>query len=190
MRWLGFPGIYGLHNFPLSVQCPSLTVNYMVTLSRGSKVDNLVFMKKVYLNRRRTSAKRKRKFFASESLSCRCTWAWFKMKYSWLPSRQAMLLLFSREVVSNSLRPHGLHAERQASLSLTTSQSLLKFTTIESVMSPNHFILCLPLLFLPSILPSIRAFSSESALWMRWPKIWEFQLQHQSFQWIFRVDFF
>ena len=120
MRWLGFPGIYGLHNFPLSVQCLSFTVNYMVTLSRGSKVDNLVFMKKVYLNRR-TSAKRKRKFFASESLSCRCTWAWFKMKYSWLPSRQAMLLLFSREVVSNSVRPHGLRAECQASLSFTTS---------------------------------------------------------------------
>jgi len=189
MRWLGFPGIYGLHNFPLSVQCLSFTVNYMVTLSRGSKVDNLVFMKKVYLNRR-TSAKRKRKFFASESLSCRCTWAWFKMKYSWLPSRQAMLLLFSREVVSNSVRPHGLRAECQASLSFTTSQSLLKFMTVESVTSPNHFILCCPLLLLPSILPSIRVFSSESALWIRWPKNWEFQLQHQSFQLIFRVDFF
>ena len=86
------------------------------------------------------------KFFASESLSCRCTWAWFKMRYSWLPSCQAMLLLFSRGVVSNSPRPHGLHAARQASLSFTTSQSLLQFTSVELVMPSNHLILCHPLL--------------------------------------------
>ena len=52
-----------------------------------------------------------------------------------------------------------------------------------------HLILCHPLLLLPSVFPRIRVFSSESVLRIRWPKYWEFQLQHQSFQWIFRTDF-
>ena len=59
-------------------------------------------------------------------------------------------------------------------LSITNSQSLLKFMSNESVMSPNHLILCRPLYFLPSIFPSIRVFSNESALCMRWPKSWSF----------------
>ena len=58
----------------------------------------------------------------------------------------------------------------QASLSITNSQSLLKFMFIESVMPSNHFILCHPLLLPPSIFPSIRVFSSESVLCIRWPK--------------------
>ena len=53
----------------------------------------------------------------------------------------------------------------------------------------NHLILCRPLLLLPPIFPSIRVFSSESVLPIRWPEVLEFQLQHQSFQWIFRTDF-
>ena len=65
-------------------------------------------------------------------------------------------------------------AARQASLSITNSQSLLKLMSVESVMSPNHLILCRPLLLLPSIFPSIRVFSSESALHIRWPKYWSF----------------
>ena len=65
-------------------------------------------------------------------------------------------------------------AARQASLSITNSQSLLKVTTIESVMPSNHLILCCPLLLLPSIFPSIRVFSSESVLHIRWPKYWSF----------------
>ena len=60
----------------------------------------------------------------------------------------------------------------QASLSITNSQSLLKFTSIELVMPSNHLILCRPLLLSPSILPSIRVFSNESALLIRWPKYW------------------
>ena len=61
---------------------------------------------------------------------------------------------------------------------------------LKSVMSFYHLILCCPLLLLPSILPIIRIFSNESALCIRWPKYWSFiQLQHQSFQWTFRVDF-
>ena len=62
----------------------------------------------------------------------------------------------------------------QASLSITNSQSLLKLMSIESVMPSNHLILCHPLLLLPSIFPSIRVFSNESALRIRWPKYWSF----------------
>jgi len=65
-------------------------------------------------------------------------------------------------------------AAHQASLSYTISQSLFKLMSIESVMPSNHLILCCPLLFLPSIFPSIRVFSNESVLRMRWPKYWNF----------------
>ena len=63
-------------------------------------------------------------------------------------------------------------AARQASLSITNSQSLLKLMSIELVMPSNHLILCCPLLLLPSI--SIRVFSNESVLHIRWPKFWSF----------------
>jgi len=65
-------------------------------------------------------------------------------------------------------------AAHQASLSITNSWSLLKLTSIESVMPSNHLILCHPLLLPPSIFPSIRVFSSESLLRIRWPKYWSF----------------
>ena len=65
-------------------------------------------------------------------------------------------------------------AAHQASLSFTVSQSLLKFMFIESVMPPNHLILYHPLLLLPSIFPSVRIFSSELVLPVRWPKYWSF----------------
>ena len=65
-------------------------------------------------------------------------------------------------------------AARQASLSIANSQSLLKLMSIESVMPSSHLILCHPLLLLPSIFPSIRAFSNESALCNRWPEYWSF----------------
>ena len=65
-------------------------------------------------------------------------------------------------------------AARQASLSITNSRSLLKFMSIESVMPSNHLILCRPFLLLPSIFPSIRVFSNESALHIRRPKYWSF----------------
>ena len=64
----------------------------------------------------------------------------------------------------------------QASLSITTSQSLLKLTSIKLVMPSHHLILCHPLLLLPSTFPSIRVFSSESALRIRWPKYWSFSI--------------
>ena len=63
---------------------------------------------------------------------------------------------------------------QQASLSFSITQSLLKLMSIESVMPSNHLILCSPLLFLPSIFPSIRFFFTESALCTRWPKYWSF----------------
>ena len=64
----------------------------------------------------------------------------------------------------------------QASLSITNSQSILKLISVESVMPSNHLILCCPLLLLPSIFPSIRVFSNESALHIRWPKYWSFSI--------------
>ena len=65
-------------------------------------------------------------------------------------------------------------AARQASLSITSSQGLLKLISIESLMPSNHLILCHPLLLSPSIFPSIRVFYNESALHIRWPKYWSF----------------
>ena len=65
-------------------------------------------------------------------------------------------------------------AALQASLSITNSQSMLKLIPIELVMSSNHLILCRPLVLLPSVFPSIRIFSNESALHIIWPKYWSF----------------
>ena len=99
---------------------------------------------------------------------------------------------FSRSVVSHSLWPPWT-AACQASLSITNSQSLLKLMSIESVMPSSHLILCPPVLLLPLIPPSIRVFSNESTLCMRWPKYWSFSFnispskEHQgliSLEWI------
>ena len=79
-------------------------------------------------------------------------------------------------------------AARQASYSITNSSSSLKLMSIESVMPSKHLILCHPLLFPPSIFPSIRVFQI-SQLFPSGGQILEFQLQHQSFQCIFRTDF-
>ena len=67
-------------------------------------------------------------------------------------------------------------AAHQAALSIANSQSLLKLMPTESVIPSNHLILCRPLLLLPSIFPSIRVFSNESVLHIRWPKYWSFSL--------------
>ena len=80
---------------------------------------------------------------------------------------------FSHSVMSDSLRPHEVQ-RRQAFLSITNSQSSLKLMSIESVMPSSHFIHCCPLLLLPLIRPTIRVFSNESTLHMRWPKYWSF----------------
>ena len=78
--------------------------------------------------------------------------------------------------MSDSLRPHGLQHGLQASLSITNSRSLLRLMSIESVMPSNHLILCYPLLLPPPIFPSIRVFSNESVLCLRWPKYWSFSV--------------
>ena len=88
---------------------------------------------------------------------------------------------FSRSVLSNSLWPHESHAARQVSLSITNSRSLLKLMFIMSVMSSGHFILCCPFLLLSPIPPSIRVFSNESTLHMRWPKYWSFSFSISPF---------
>ena len=80
------------------------------------------------------------------------------------------VLLFSHSVVSNSWQPRGL----QLSLSFVIFQSLLKLMSIELVMPSSHLILCHPLFLLPSVPPSIRVFSNELTLRMRWPKYWSF----------------
>ena len=84
------------------------------------------------------------------------------------------MLLFGRSVVSDSATPW--MAAHQASLSFTISWSLLRLMSFESVMPSNHLILCFPLLFLPSIFPSIKIFSSESVLHIKWPKCWSFSI--------------
>ena len=86
------------------------------------------------------------------------------------------------------------NAARQASPSFTNSQSLLKFMSTESVMPSNHLILCHPLFLPPSIFPSIRVFSSESALPIRWPKYWSFSFSISPNEYLglisFRIDWF
>ena len=79
---------------------------------------------------------------------------------------------FSRSVMSDSVTPWT--AAHQASLSITNSRSLLKLMSIALVMPSNHLNLCRPLLLPPSVFPSIRVFSSESALRIRWPEYWSF----------------
>ena len=84
-------------------------------------------------------------------------------------------------------------AARRASLSITNSQSLLKLMSIESVMPSNHLLLCRPLLLPPSIFPSIRVFSNESVLRIRWPKYWSFSISpsnEYSRLISFRIDWF
>ena len=94
-------------------------------------------------------------------------------------------------IVFDSLRPSGLL--HTASLSITIFWSLLKLMSIESMMPSNHLILCHPLLLLPSIFPSIRVFSNESVLRIRWPKYYSFSIspsnEHPGLI-SFRIDWF
>ena len=108
---------------------------------------------------------------------------------------QNLMYLFSQSVQSLScvwLFVTPWTATRQASLSITNSQSLPKHMSIELVMPPNHLILCCPLLLLPSIFPSIRVFSNDLVLHIRWPKYWSFSfsisLSNEYSGLIFRMD--
>ena len=96
----------------------------------------------------------------------------FLQGWQFLSNMNPLFLLFIHSVMSDSATAWTI--ARQASLSFTISQSLLKFMSIESVIPSNHLILCHPLLLLPSIFSSIRVFSNEPALSIRWPKYWSF----------------
>ena len=84
---------------------------------------------------------------------------------------------FSRSVVSDSLPPHESQHARPPSPSPTISRSSLRLTSIKSIMPSSHLILCRPLLLLSLVPPSIRIFSNESTLCMRWPKYWSFSFR-------------
>ena len=98
-------------------------------------------------------------------------WNW--KNAMWLSLWVGNAIQLTRSVASDYLRPHGLQYARPP-LSITNSRSLLKLMSIESVMLSNHLNLCPPLLLLPSIFPSIRVFSNESVLHIRWLKYWSF----------------
>ena len=104
--------------------------------------------------------------------------AYFGAKYSYINSVWSFVLESSvqcssvHSILSDFATPWT--AARQASLSITNSQSLLKLTSIASVMPSNHLILCRSLFLLPLIFPSMRVFSSESVLHIRWPKYYSF----------------
>ena len=99
---------------------------------------------------------------------CSRDW-WVRSLESWM--------LFSSVQFNPSVSPILWIAACQASLSITNSWSLLKLMSIESVMPSNHLILCHPLLLPPSIFASIRVFSNESALHIRWPRYWSFSFR-------------
>ena len=96
--------------------------------------------------------------------------------FSLLSGKQDVLISSGQSLSHVQLFATPRTASRQASLSITNSQSLLKLMSVESVMPSNHLILCRTLLLSPSIFPSIRVFSSESVLCIRWPKYWSFSI--------------
>ena len=111
------------------------------------------------------------------------------------PSLKAMLSFQKKEkqlvssVSQSCLFATPWTAAHQASLCITSSQSLLKLMSIESVMPSNHLILCHPLLLLPSIFPQHQGLFQWVSSLYQVAKVLEFQLQHKSFQWIYRTDF-
>ena len=112
-----------------------------------------------------------------------------KIKRHLLLGRKVMTNLSSVQSLSHvQLFATSWTTARQASLSTTNSRRPPKPISIESVMPSNHLILCCLLLLLPSIFPSIRVFSNESALHMRWPKDWSFSFNIKSYQWTPRID--
>ena len=104
-----------------------------------------------------------------------CIWGFFYLNLIWSIIRSYYWTFSSVQSLSHvRFFATPWIAARQASLSITNSRSLLRLKFIESVMLSSHLILCRPLLLLPPIPPSIRVFSNESTLHMRWPKYWSF----------------
>ena len=116
---------------------------------------------------------------SDDNYTCPAHWPW-----PWAAPECVQLMVFSKNFFSVSCSVQSLSCVRlfvtpwtaalQASLSINNSQSWLKLMSIESVMPSNHLILCRSFLLPPSIFPSIRVFSSESVLFIRWPKYWSF----------------
>ena len=116
-----------------------------------------------------------------------------EVKLTWLIGKFSSIQFSSFQLLSHVwLFATPWTAARQASLSFTNSQSLLKLMSIESVMPCNHFILCHPLLFLPSVFPSIGVFSNELAVSIRRPKYWSFSSPSSDYSGLisFRIDWF
>ena len=113
----------------------------------------------------------------SHQLLSLCTWA---KSFQFSSVTQSCLTL------CDPTTPRGV--ARQASLSITNSRSLLKLRSIELVMPSNHLILCSPLLLPPLVFPSIRVFSNEAFLHIRWPKYWSFSSNEYSGLSSFRMD--
>ena len=109
-----------------------------------------------------------------------CMYIYVCMSYMWYIYIYVIIILYICCISSVQSLSHvrlfatPWTAAHQASLSITNSQSLLKLMSIEPVMPSNHLILCCPLLLPPSIFPSIRVFSNESVLPIRWRKYWSF----------------
>ena len=125
-------------------------------------------------------------FWATEILGSWDSWE-LKVSLTWISSAQSLsrVRLFAPPWT----------AARQASLSITNSQSLLKFMSIKSVVPSTYLVLCHPVLLPPSIFPRIRVFSNESALHIRWPKYWSFSFSISPFNeysglFSFRIDWF
>ena len=97
---------------------------------------------------------------------------WYALRNLWMKSSVQFSSVQSLSCVRLFATPW--IAARQASLSITNSRSSLRLMSIESVMASSHLILCHPLLLLPPVPPSVRVFSNESTLHMRWPKYWSF----------------
>ena len=113
------------------------------------------------------------------------------VSHTYMNSFMYMSVQFSLSVMSNSATPWTVAC--QASLSITNFWSSLKFMSIESVVPSNHLIFSHPLLLLPSVFPSIRVFSSESALCIRWQKFWSFSISPSNeYSWLIsvRIDWF
>ena len=109
--------------------------------------------------------------------------------YMYIYTFICVLLLFSPSVLFDSLWPHWPPGSIHASLSFTVSQSLLTLMSIEFVMPSNHLILCYSYLLLPSVFPSIRIFSSESAVCIRYTKYWSFSFSISPSNEYLGVDF-
>ena len=108
-----------------------------------------------------------------QSMGLKSTGHDWATEQQWLHTTVTLTVVVPALVVFSSLRPGGLQHARLPCPS-PSSWTLPKLMSVESVMPSNHIILCRPLLLLPSVFPSIRVFSKESALHIRWPKYWSF----------------